>query len=171
MDTLSKTISVRQFDYVRLASYKIIERNKRKKGSKSYLDVVTAFDIESTRIKEIDQSVMYIWALQFDLDTTIVGRTWDEFFEMIDKFREYLQDTCYMVVYVHNLSYEFQFLKGLYDFEPDEVFATESRKVLKCTMYDCIEFRCSYMLTNLSLAQFLKKMNVKDQKLSGDEFN
>ena len=171
MVTSSKTISVRQFDYDRLASYKIIERNKRKKGSKSYLDVVTAFDIETTRIKEIDQSVMYIWALQFDLDTTIVGRTWDEFFEMIDKFREYLKDTCYMVVYVHNLSYEFQFLKGLYDFEPDEVFATESRKVLKCTMYDCIEFRCSYMLTNLSLDHFLKKMNVENLKLSGDTFD
>ena len=171
VNTSDKIVSANEFNYDRLAGYKIIEKNKRKKGSKAYLDVVTAFDIESTRIKEIDQSVMYIWALQFDLDTTIVGRTWDEFFEMIDKFREYLQVTCYMVVYVHNLSYEFQFLKGLYDFEPDEVFATDSRKVLKCTMYDCIEFRCSYMLTNQSLDMYLKKMNVENLKLSGDLFD
>ena len=164
-------VNVHEFNYDQLANYKIIAKNKRKKGSKAYLDAVTAFDIESTRIKDIDQSIMYIWALQFGLDTTIVGRTWEEFFEMIDRFRSHLQDVCYLVVYVHNLSYEFQFLKGLYDFEPDEVFCTESRKVLKCTMYDCIEFRCSYMLTNYSLDMFLKKMNVENKKLSGDTFD
>lgn len=164
-------ISVDQFNYDSLASYPLIKRNKRKRNSKTYVNVVTAFDIETTRLDDIDQSIMYIWALQFDLNTTIVGRTWSEFFEMLEKISLYLKDTAYLVIYVHNLSYEFQFLKGLYDFEEDEVFATDSRKILKCTMFDCIEFRCSYMLTNQSLDMFLKKMNVENKKLSGDLFD
>lgn len=164
-------ITVKQFNYDLLAGYRILEKQKRKKGSKSYLDVVTAFDIETTRIKDLDQSFMYIWAFQFDLGITVVGRTWEEFFEMLEKIKDRIGSVCTMVVYVHNLSYEFQFLKGLYDFKHDEVFCTDSRKILKCTMFDCIEFRCSYMLTNLSLARFLKKMNVENLKLSGEQFD
>ena len=38
-------------------------------------------------------------------------------------------------------------------------------------MWNCFEFRCSYKLTNMSLKQFTKKMGVKHQKLSGDDFN
>lgn len=35
-------------------------------------------------------------------------------------------------------------------------------------MFDCIEYRCSYMLTNLSLDKFLKKFNVENKKLTYD---
>lgn len=66
---------------------------------------------------------------------------------------------------------EFQFLKGIYEFYPENVFAVASRKVVKCDMHGCFEFRCSYKLTNMSLKQFTKKMNVEHQKLSGDEFD
>ena len=43
--------------------------------------------------------------------------------------------------------------------------------MLKCEMFGHIEYRCSYLQTNMSLGQFTKKMNVKHQKLSGEEFN
>jgi len=66
---------------------------------------------------------------------------------------------------------EFQFLKGIYSFCPADVFAVASRKVVKCDMRGCFEFRCSYKLTNMSLAQFTKKFAVKHQKLSGEEFD
>lgn len=163
-------IKAEEFSPEYLKPYQIIKKG-RKKGSKSYLDLITAFDIETSRLEGIEQSVMYIWQFQCGKHLTVIGRTWEQFFEMMEKIRDYINGKYWLVVYDHNLSYEFSFLKGVYDFEPDEVFATESRKVLKCTMYDCIEFRCSYMLTNLSLAQFLKKMNVEDQKLSGDHFD
>ena len=77
----------------------------------------------------------------------------------------------WLVVYVHNLSYEFQFLKGIYQFTPDDVFAVASRKLIKCDMWGCFEFRCSYKLTNMSLKQFTSKMRVTHTKLSGEEFN
>ena len=75
------------------------------------------------------------------------------------------------MIYVHNLSYEFQYLKSVYSFTPEEVFAVASRKPIKCDMYGCFEFRCSYKLTNMSLKQFTSKMRVEHQKLSGEEFN
>lgn len=74
-------------------------------------------------------------------------------------------------MYIISAMNEFQFLKGWYDFQPDEVFRTEPRKVLKCEMFDHFEYRCSYFLTNLSLDQFTKQMNVENRKLSGDMFD
>ena len=159
------------FNFDQLADLQIIPKVPRKKGSKPYLDIVTAFDIETTRLPEIEQSVMYIWQFQYGLDQTVTGRTWEDFFQFLDHIVERIRGVAWLVVYVHNLSYEFQFLKGLYDFQADEVFATDSRKVLKCTMFDCIEFRCSYYLTNMPLAKFLLKYNVENKKLSGLEFD
>lgn len=149
-----------------LADYEIIRKRVNKKGGRDYLDCVCAFDIESSRLPDIEQSVMYIWQMQIE-KYTITGRSWDEFFTFLQRIRERL--SCWLVIYVHNLSYEFQFLKGLYGFEKDEVFAMDSRKVLKCEMYGCIEFRCSYLLTNMTLDRFLKKYNVENKKL--DDFD
>ena len=53
---------------------------------------------------------------------------------------------------------------------PDEVFCTDRRKVLKCEMLQHLEYRCSYMLTNMGLAAFTSKMGVT-QKLSGEEYD
>ena len=136
-----------------------------------YVGITTAFDIETTLLDDIQQSVMYIWQWQFGEDYTVIGRTWDEFLDLQKRIKAVLPEDRWLVVYVHNLSYEFQFLKGIYQFFPDDVFAVASRKVVKADMWGCFEFRCSYKLTNMSLKQFTSKMNVKHQKLSGEEFD
>lgn len=136
-----------------------------------YIGITTAFDIETTLLDDIQQSVMYIWQWQFGTDYTVIGRTWDEFLDLQKRIKNALPADRWLVVYVHNLSYEFQFLKGIYQFFPDDVFAVASRKVVKADMWGCFEFRCSYKLTNMSLKQFTSKMRVEHQKLSGDEFN
>ncbi|MBQ1571610.1 MAG: hypothetical protein IIZ78_10830 [Clostridiales bacterium] len=136
-----------------------------------YIGITTAFDIETTLLDDIQQSVMYIWQWQFGEDYTVIGRTWDEFLDLQKRIKAALPADRWLVVYVHNLSYEFQFLKGIYQFFPDDVFAVASRKVVKADMWGCLEFRCSYKLTNMSLKQFTSKMRVEHQKLSGDEFN
>lgn len=140
-------------------------------NKRHYIAITTAFDIETTYIDDIQQSVMYIWQWQFSTDYTVIGRTWEEFISLQQKIKACLPAGYWLVVYVHNLSYEFQFLKGIYDFTPEAVFATASRKPVKCDMFGVFEFRCSYKLTNMSLKQFTKKMNVEHQKLSGDDFN
>lgn len=161
-------LEANQFHATELIRYKTVKG--RKKSSRNYINAVCGFDIEATRLPEIEQSFMYIWQMQIE-ETTIVGRTWEDFFGVLEDIAKQIRGNSWLILFVHNLSYEFQFLKGLYDFQPDEVFCMDSRKVLRCDMFECIEFRCSYLLTNMSLSQFLKKMRVKDQKLSGEEFD
>ena len=149
---------------------------KNRKGNpagkkRHYIGITTAFDIETTLIDDIEQSVMYIWQWQFGEDYTVIGRTWEEFLDLQKRVQNSIPADHWLVVYVHNLSYEFQFLKGIYQFTPDDIFAVASRKLIKCDMWGCFEFRCSYKLTNMSLKQFTSKMRVTHTKLSGDEFN
>lgn len=159
--------------------YSIFERTgnqKRRKGNqgkrnnkRKYKNLFCAFDIESTNDPELQQAYMYIWQCQIE-DYTIIGRTWSEWLIFCHRATEKLKQDEYIMIYVHNLSYEFSFLKGIYSFDPDEVFCIERRKVLKCEMLSHIEYRCSYLLTNMNLADFTKRMGVKE-KLSGSEFD
>lgn len=149
---------------------------KNRKGNpagkkRHYIGITTAFDIETTYLDDVQQSVMYIWQWQFGEDFTVIGRTWDEFLALQERIRKCLPEGFWLVCYVHNLSYEFQFLKGIYAFTPDDIFAVASRKPIKCDMWGVFEFRCSYKLTNMSLKQFTSKMRVSHQKLSGEEFD
>lgn len=164
-------ISVDQFD-VKSVEWQPLPRKRGRPGkySRNYIDIITAFDIETSTLPDIDQSIMYIWQFQIGRDVTITGHYWQQFFDLLQKIKPYLKHN-YLVIYVHNLSFEFQFLKGQYAFEPDEVFCMESRKVLKCDMFDCFEFRCSYLLTNMSLAMFTDQMKIENKKLSGFDYS
>lgn len=158
-----------------ISSISSIKRKRGNQGTKTkvvYKDAFCAFDIETTRLPDIEQSIMYVWMFHVkQLDLTIVGRTWEEFDTLLKKIVDELDGNT-LCIFVHNLSYEFQFLRAVYNFSQDEVFAVDSRKVLKCTMYDKqIEFRCSYLHSNMSLAEYTKKMGVSHQKLSGEEFD
>lgn len=167
------TYTVYTFDYNIIADASCQKRKRgnqgRRNNKRKYKDLYCAFDIESTNDLESMQAFMYIWQFQIE-DKTIIGRTWDEYLLFCDRISHQLKVDEYLMVYVHNLSYEFSFLKGVYSFDPEEVFCTNRRKVLKCEMLNCIEYRCSYMLTNMSLKAFTQKMGVTE-KLSGDEFN
>lgn len=140
------------------------------KKARHYVGITSAFDIETSVIPGTEQAVMYIWQWCFS-DTVVIGRTWEEFTDLQNRIRRSLPDGCWLAVYDHNLSFELQYLKGIYSFTPDDIFAVGSRQVIKCDMYGCFEFRCSYKLTNMSLGEFTRKMNVKHQKLSGDDFD
>lgn len=140
----------------------------KKEKQRTYLSIVSAFDIETSRINE-DESFMYIWQAQIG-PYTVTGRSWKEFFRMMERLASGLDPQVYMVFYVHNLSFEFQFLQGKYHFKEDDVFCLDSRRILRCDMYDHFEFRCSYIHSNMSLAMFMEKMGVpeEDQKTKLD---
>ena len=93
------------FNFDQLADLQIIPKVPRKKGSKPYLDIVTAFDIETTRLPEIEQSVMYIWQFNINDQVTVIGRTWPDFFDMLQKIKGVIGNY-WLVLYVHNLAYE-----------------------------------------------------------------
>ena len=165
--------TIDSFDYSIIRSASIQKRKRgnqgRRDSRRKYKDLMCAFDIECTNDKQLQQAFMYIWQFQIE-ENTIIGRTWDEFLIFCERITRQLKQDEYMMIYVHNLSYEFSFLKGIYSFEATEVFCTDRRKVLKCEMFNHMEFHCSYMLTNMNLATFTKRMGVKE-KLSGSEFN
>ena len=149
--------------------------NQKTKDRTQYVDVITAFDIETTRIVEIEQSVMYVWQWGFGTVETgceyvVIGRTWEEFERFKRALCVHLHPDQTICCFVHNLSYEFCWLRGLWRFEPDDVFAVKPRKILRCQMGN-IEFRCSYLHSNMDLKTYLEKMQVDHQKLSGAEFD
>ena len=147
----------------------------RGKNKRRYKDLITAFDIETTSIDEIRQNVMYIWQWCFYWDEenyyVVIGRTWSEFLTLCEKIAKALADDVYIVVFVHNLSYEYQYLRGVYQFDPESVFAIDRRKIMKCDMLHHFEMRCSYLHSNMSLDLYTKKFGAKHTKLSGDEFD
>lgn len=166
-----------QWQLVDLSIFDKLKKCRRGRGNKSgrrldYLDEFATFDVETTRV-DIDgdpHSVVYVWMMYFKaFDLMITGRTIEEYLEFLRRLKEHL--AFYLVVYVHNLSYEFQFLSGVYDFQTEEVFAVKSRKVCKCLLLGKYEFRCSALLSNMSLDLYTRKYNVKHQKLSGAEYD
>lgn len=166
-----ETVNVKDVDYSlfsNLKSQRAPRGNPHGRKRKRYVDAVCAFDIETSTLPDINEAIMYIWQFQVDDIMTVVGRTWEEYFHFLRMIKSEIGARL-LCIYVHNLSFEFQFLKGLYDFQPDEVFAVDSRKILKCTMWDTFEYRCSYLHSNMSLAAFTSKMGVEDAKL--DDFD
>lgn len=171
---MSKIITVEEFPREWYEKIPVQKRNRkapRKSGEnkRDYKNIVCAFDIETTRVDE-KNSLMYVWQFQIGTEYTIIGRTWDDFLALVKKLNRPLDLDTWLVVYVHNLSFEFQFLAGIYDFSPEEVFAVKSRRILKCDIRH-LEFRCSYLHSNMSLNEFTKKMGAEHVKLDGVDFD
>lgn len=137
--------------------------NPATRSKVEYMDVVTAFDIETTRIVEIEQSVMYIWQWQFGDRCCVIGRSWPELCDFIGRLTEGWEPNQRVIAFVHNLSYEFSFLRGVHSFAPSDVFAIKARKILKAC-WGSVEFRCSYLHCNMSLREYLAKMGAPHQK-------
>lgn len=165
--------------------YGLVERSKRQKRNKGaeLVNVYSAFDIETSTIWTSSEntdahSFMYIWQFQIE-DYLIKGRTWEEWFEMLDALKlgltEYgiiqkLGKTPMLVCWIHNAAFEFSYISGLYPFKDEECFFRDARKPIYFRMFEAFEFRCSYIQTNLSLAALTKQTGVK-MKLSGQKFD
>lgn len=97
-------------------------------------------------------------------DVVYYGRHIEEYRIFIDNLVEYLDAD--ILVFSHNYSFEFQFLRNIFS-ENVEVFARKKRKPLK-TVDGCVEHRCTYMLTRLSLANWAKNKRLPVRKKEGD---
>lgn len=127
---------------------------RTKDGWVKYHDIACAFDTETTSFLSGDEkcSYCYIWQMCID-GVTVYGRTLDEFKSFCETLARLFQlsDSVRLVVYVHNLEFDFQFIRKYFKWV--DYFAREERKPLYiCNEYG-IEFRCSYMLSGLSLAK------------------
>lgn len=140
----------------------------------NYYNIPAAFDIETSSFyqgekkSENKRAVMYVW--QFGMDNNVTyGRTWEEFLSLISVLKKAmgLDKDNRLVVYVHNLPYEFQFIRKRIKW--DEVFQLQKRKPVYALTTDGIEFRCSLKLAGgkslENVAKDLKKYPV--QKMVG----
>lgn len=148
------------------------QRQKNHKGEfevVEYYNIPSAFDIETSSFIYKGQKVglMYEWTFGI-LDRLIVGRTWNEFIDMMKEIvsKLKLSITKRLVVYIHNISFEFQFIRK--HFEWDRIFAMKKHEPVYAITKDGIEFRCSYLLTGMSLKNVAKNlMNEKLEKKVG----
>lgn len=135
-----------------------------------YLNIPNAFDIETSSFKSaFDQplATMYLWQAGID-GLVVYGRTWEEFRYFIDSVSKLLKlnHRNRLIVYVHNLAYEFQWIR--YMFTWDKVFAIKNRRPVYA-ISGGIEFRCSYFLSNASLETVGKNLvKYPVQKLVGN---
>lgn len=106
-------------------------------------------------------ALCYIWQFSFN-DEVYYGRELRDFIKLLDD----LPKNCKIIIWVHNLAWEYQFLAGLLHW--DSVFARNSHKPMKCVCreFPNIEWRCSYILTRLSLATWGKQIGLP--KMVGD---
>lgn len=137
-----------------------------KKVGKVYLNDFITYDIETTTLVKDKIGFMYIWQMSV-FGNILIGRTWNEFKETLQYIKSiYIHDNnTKIVIYVFNLAFEFQFFRQF--LQIDYVFARSIRKPIY-VISDCFEFRCAYMLTNMSLEKFCESENTVHRKLKGD---
>lgn len=156
-------------------------------GSRKKIDnTIYSFDIETTSYLILDgkqvsgieyqnltkeeqeraefRSCMYIWMFSIN-DIVYYGRTWEEFKKFLNRLEMYSKEK--KIVFIHNLSFEFQFLKGVFNFT--DVMARKSHKVMRCFFEDYnIELRCTYMMSNCALKYLPKLFDLPVKKQVGD---
>lgn len=144
---------------------KFIGKGKTEK----WLNLPVAFDIETSSFTD-DQgekaACMYEWTFGID-DTYIFGRTWEQYANVLNRLREVLQLDAKrrMVIFVHSLSYEFQWIRRRQEWK--KVFSTGDRKVLYAKADTSFIYRCSYLLSGKNLADLAESIGTVE-KLKGD---
>ena len=106
-------------------------------------------------------ALCYIWQFSVN-DDVYYGRDLKDFLKVLQDIPEDMN----VIIWVHNLSYEFEFLRNILIFT--NIFCRKPHSPMKCSAagFPNIEFRCSYMLTRLSLETWGKQVGV--HKKAGD---
>ena len=148
--------------------YKVLPRPVGNNGGRKarYVNVIGGFDVETSTIYDDDgnpHSFMYLWQFAIE-DRAYCGRTWDEFKVFLGILEDKVPKGATMLVFDFNLSFEYQFLAGVFDIDRESIFATEPRRILKLNLTPFVEFRCAYFLSNMTLRKFLQAEGVERQK-------
>ena len=163
-----KHYSMLTTDYLDSLDIPLVKAGKTKC---EYLNIESAFDIETTStIYNGEKSAfMYVWMFGIGYGNDVFyGRTWEEFLSLCELLGVYfdLHENKRLITYVHNLGYEFQFMRKFFNWEG--VFSIDERKPIKALCDMGIEFRCSYILSGYSLASLAKNLTThKVKKMEG----
>ena len=127
------------------------EIGKRRKFE--YWDIPASFDIETTSFRDSQgekRATMYLWGFNLN-GRSIYGRTWEEFTALLEIIHDVLNtEYITLVLYVHNLAYEFQFLRKRIKWK--DVFSLKDHQPIRARSEMGIEFRCSLVESGKRLA-------------------
>lgn len=149
-----------------------IEFIKKGKGGREKLaNISSAFDIETSSFyNENNEKCCTMYAFTFGVNGKVIrGRKWSEFFTILDYITDKYSLTINrrFVIYVHNLSYEFQWIKNYFSWY--KIFSLDERKPIYAITTTGIEFRCSYLLSGYNLETLGKNLTkYKVEKKIGD---
>lgn len=158
------------FDFNELPDIEAIKGNKQN----YYLNSDFAVDIEVSSFYHEGQKRAYPYIMMVNMCGNIIYcRYLTELYEIFQKLKDRykLSYRRRILMFIHNLSYEFQFFRDICNFT--EVFARTRLKPMKCfDLNSCIEFHCSYTISGLKLSNLAKNLkSVKIEKLDGDEYD
>lgn len=137
----------------------------------SYYNVPASFDIETTSFIDTNgekTAIMYEWSFSVS-NFVIVGRTWEQYSNFLNHLISQLKIDYNrrLIIYVHNLSYEFQFIRKR--FKWNRVFAIKERTPIYALDVRGLMYKCSYILSGYSLAKVGENLQKhKVRKLVGD---
>lgn len=136
-----------------ICDLEVIHKQKRGRGeSCDYFNSPNAFDIETSSWDENKQkkACMYVWQLGIN-GQCLIGRTYKSLKTSLNKIKSVIGFNLQkrLVIYVHDLRYEYQFIRKWFKFV--DVFEVDDRRPVKAVTEDGIEFRCSYILSGKSL--------------------
>ena len=145
-------------------------KKRGREGNIEYINYPFSFDTETSSFMQENKKAccMYMWGFGYG-DKCYIGRTWGDFLDLYNELVTNLKlnYTKRIIVYVHNLGYDFQFMRKWLPVK--HVFSVKEREPLYVVTKDGIEFRDSLLLSGLSLektAESLTKHDIK--KLVGD---
>ena len=152
-----------------------VQSSKKRDKKAFFCNVAMGFDTETTFFKVLEKDekgndivlkreCMYLWVFGI-CDKMYYGRTYEDLYLFLDNLKKALKLSAKrkIIVYVHNLAFDFQFIRS--HFHVSEIFAREERKVMYAEIDECIVFKCSYILTNKSLD--LLSQETQTKKLVG----
>lgn len=135
----------------------VYKYDRQLKSMVTYYNIPASFDIETTSSYYNNDKVTCVYLWCFNINGEVIqGRTIEEFKQHIDIISKENQLSIYkrLLIYVHNLAFEFQFIRKYFDWY--HVFATDDRKPIKAVTIKGIEFRDSLILSGYSLANVAK---------------
>ena len=125
-------------------------------------NIPVAFDTENSSFYDGENkvAVTYVWSFCIN-GITVLGRTWPEYIYFINTLSALLGccNKKRLVIYVHNLGYDFQFMRKWFDWKT--VFSIKERTPIYAVTKTGVEYRCSYILSGYSLEKIGNDLNNK----------
>lgn len=161
---------------VRYAEDYTVVRRGRKRSKIKYYNNACSFDIETTTIAPgtwdydpgpdgapVGFPYLYQWCIY---DHVIMVRHMDEALDVFRWLAEYFETGpfTHLIIYDHNLGYEWAFFKDLWEIIPEECFALDEHHPATVILQSGLVIRDSYKMTNMALNTLTKDWSPRWKK-------